>query len=367
MFSIKREHGVGSRERGTGQMIIIMKKGAKEHEIEAVVDKVKRTGFGVHLSRGTETTVIGCIGGDRRALNELQIDSAPGVEKVMQVTKPYKLVTREFHPDDSLIRVGDFTFGGGEVPFIGGPCAVEGRELFLEAATAAKAAGAVVLRGGAYKPRSSPYTFQGMAEEGLKILAEARELLGLPVCTEVMDPATAPLVAEYADLLQVGARNAQNFDLLKVVGRLQRPVLLKRGFGCTVEEWLQSAEYIMAGGNSQVILCERGIRTFETSTRFTLDISAVPVLKQLTHLPVVIDPSHAAGKRHLVTPLARAAVAVGADGLEVEVHPRPEESISDAAQALSPEMFARMVQECGAIADALGRRIPTPVIENVAD
>lgn len=351
-------------ERGASTVIIIMKKDAQEHEIESVIDKVKRVGFGINLSRGVNQTVIGAIGGDKKALNELQLDSFPGVEKVMAVSKPYKLVTREFHPDDSVVTVGGIVhFGGGNVPVIGGPCAVEGRELYLEAAQAAKEAGATMLRGGAYKPRSSPYTFQGMAEDGLKILAEARELTGLPVCSEVMDPATASMVAEYCDLLQVGARNAQNFDLLKALGKLDKPVLLKRGFANTIEEWLQSAEYIMAGGNHQVILCERGIRTFETATRFTLDVSAVPVVKQLTHLPVVIDPSHAAGKRAYVVALARASVAVGCDGLEVECHPRPDESISDAAQALSIPMFAQMMRELAAVGAAIGRRVPLTVLD----
>lgn len=340
-----------------------MRRSAAEHEIEAVVEKVKSAGFGVHISRGVESTIIGCIGGDRGKLESMGIEAHPAVEKVMKVTKPYKLVSREFHPEDTVVRVGNVQFGGGEVPVIGGPCAVEGRELFLEAALAAKQAGATVLRGGAYKPRSSPYSFQGMEIEGLKILAEARELTGLPVCTEVMDPDSAPLVAEYADILQVGARNGQNYPLLKVLGRLNRPVLLKRGFGMTIDEWLSAAEYILAGGNSQVILCERGIRTFEESTRFTLDISAVPVAKQLTHLPVVIDPSHAAGKRQWVAALARAAVAAGADGLEVEVHPRPDESVSDAAQALSPATFKAMMDELVAIAAVLGRRVPLPQAE----
>ncbi|MFO7172398.1 MAG: 3-deoxy-7-phosphoheptulonate synthase [Bacillota bacterium] len=341
-------------------MIVVMRKGATEEEIQAVVDRLQKEGFGVHLSRGVQATVIGAIGEDRARLEALGLEAYPGVEKVMKVTKPYKLVSREFHPEDTVVRVGNVQFGGGEVPVIAGPCAVEGREAYLEAALAAKAAGATVLRGGAYKPRSSPYSFQGLGEEGLKILAEARELTGLPVCTEVMDPESVPLVAEYADILQVGARNGQNYPLLKALGRIRKPVLLKRGFGMTIEEWLSAAEYILAGGNDQVILCERGIRTFEGSTRFTLDISAVPVAKGLTHLPVVVDPSHAAGKRAWVPALARAAVAAGCDGLEVEVHPRPDESVSDAAQALSPAMFKAMMDEVAAIASVLGRRVPLP-------
>lgn len=341
-------------------MIIVMRKGASEDQIELVIDKVRRAGFGVHLSRGEESTIIGAIGGDRGALESLGLEGVPGVSRVMRVTKPYKLVSREFHPEDTVVRVGDVQFGGGEVPVIAGPCAVEGREAFLEAALAARDAGATVLRGGAYKPRSSPYSFQGMEEEGLKILAQARDVTGLPICTEVMDPEQVPLVASYADIIQVGARNAQNYPLLKALGQTDRAILLKRGFGNTIEEWLCAAEYIMAGGNTNVVLCERGIRTYEAATRFTLDISAVPVVKQLSHLPVVIDPSHAAGKRQWVVALARAGVAAGADGLEVEVHPRPDESISDAAQALSPESFRQMMQEVAAVAAVLGRRVPLP-------
>ncbi|WP_319951810.1 3-deoxy-7-phosphoheptulonate synthase [Caldinitratiruptor microaerophilus] len=343
-------------------MIIVMRKGATEEEIADVVERVERAGFGVHLSRGEESTIVGVIGGDRASLEALgsSLEGHPGVARTMRVTKPYKLVSREFHPEDTVVEVGGVRFGGGEVPVIAGPCAVEGRELYLEAAFAAREAGATVLRGGAYKPRSSPYTFQGLGEEGLEILAEARERTGLPVCTEVMDPESVPLVARYADILQVGARNAQNYPLLRALGQIDRPVLLKRGFGTTIEEWLSAAEYILAGGNSQVILCERGIRTFETATRFTLDVAAVPVVRQLTHLPVVVDPSHAAGKRQWVAALARAAVAAGADGLEVEVHPRPDESVSDAAQALSPEAFRQMMDEIAAIAAVLGRRVPLP-------
>lgn len=347
-------------------MIIVMQKGASEEEIAAVVSRVQEAGFGAHVSRGEESTIIGAIGGDRAALEALGLEGYPGVARVMRVTKPYKLASREFHPMDTVVTVGSVRFGGGEVPVIAGPCAVEGRELFLEAALAARDAGATVLRGGAFKPRSSPYTFQGLGEEGLEILAEAREVTGLPVCTEVMDPESVPLVARYADILQVGARNAQNYPLLRALGQVDRPVLLKRGFGTTIEEWLSAAEYILAGGNSQVILCERGIRTFETSTRFTLDVSAVPVVRQLTHLPVVVDPSHAAGKRQWVPALARAAVAAGADGLEVEVHPRPDQSVSDAAQALSPATFRQLMHELAAIAEVLGRRVPMPAVQGAA-
>lgn len=342
-------------------MVIIMRGDATEQEIDAVIEKVRRVGFGVHLSRGVESTIIGAIGGDRRALESLNLEAHPGVDRVMRVTKPYKLASREFHPADTVVEVGGVRFGGGEIPIIAGPCAVEGLELFLEAAQAARDAGATVLRGGAYKPRSSPYSFQGMEEDGLKILAEARERTGLPVCTEVMDVESADMVAAYADILQVGARNAQNYPLLKALGRIGKPVLLKRGFGCTIEEWLCSAEYIMAGGNPNVILCERGIRTYENATRFTLDIAAVPVARQLTHLPIVVDPSHAAGKRQWVGALARAAVAAGCDGLEIEVHPRPDESVSDAAQALSPSMFRAVMAELMGIAAVMGKRVPLPV------
>ena len=339
-------------------MIIIMQKGAEQHQIDEVVKRVKSLGFGVHLSQGVERTIIGCIGGDREALCSLNLEAMEGVEKVTPISKPYKLVSREFHPQDTVIRIGEHTVGGGDLWVVGGPCSVEGRELLLEAAHMVKELGVHALRAGAFKPRTSPYSFQGMGVEGLKILAEAREETGLPVVNEVMDTRDVPVVAEYADVLQIGTRNMQNFSLLKEVGRCGKPVLLKRGMSATIEEWLMAAEYIMSEGNHQVILCERGIRTFETATRNTLDLSAVVVAKSLTHLPVVVDPSHGVGKRAFVVAMARAAVAAGADGILVEVHPRPDEAKSDSAQTIGPVAMSRMMAEITAIAGVLGRRVP---------
>jgi len=348
-------------------MLIVMSYTAGQAEIDAVVNAVEGMGYKARPIPGSERTAIGVLG-NTGYVDDVVIRDLPGVQEVIHVSKPYKLVSRAFHPQSSIIEVCGVRIGEGCPPVVAaGPCAVEGKEQIIKTALAVKAAGAVMLRGGAFKPRTGPHTFQGLREEGLKLLAAAGKESGLPIVTEVMSPENVSVVAEYADLLQVGARNMQNFDLLRELGRIRKPVLLKRGMSATIEEFLAAAEYILAEGNPNVILCERGIRTFETSTRFTLDISSVPVVKQLTHLPVVIDPSHAAGKRNLVTPLARAAVAVGADGLEVEVHPRPDESVSDAAQALSPAMFAQMVQECVAIAGALGRRVPQPAMENAAD
>ncbi len=339
-------------------MIIIMRKDASEHEVSQVVERVRSVGFGVHLSRGVERTIIGAIGGDRGALASLNLEAAPGVEKITPISKPYKLASREFHPEDTVIRIGDHTVGGNDLFVVAGPCSVEGRDLLLESARLVKDGGAHALRAGAFKPRTSPYSFQGLGEEGLKILAEARERTGLPIVTEVMDTRDVELVERYADVLQIGTRNMQNFALLREVGRTRKPVLLKRGMSATIEEWLMAAEYVMSEGNHQVILCERGIRTFETATRNTLDLSAVVVAKSLTHLPVVVDPSHGVGKRAFVTALARAAVAAGADGLLVEVHQRPDEAKSDAAQTIGPAAFHQMMQEISAIAEVLGRRVP---------
>lgn len=339
-------------------MIIIMRKGAQETEISAVIDRVKGLGFGVHLSRGVERTIIGAIGGDRESLAALNLEAAPGVEQVTPISKPYKLASRDFHPEDTVVKVGSHTVGGNDVWVVAGPCSVEGRDLLLETAGVVKQGGAHAIRAGAFKPRTSPYSFQGMGEEGLKILAEARSAYGLPVVTEVMDPRDVELVVRYADVLQIGTRNMQNFSLLKEVGKARKPALLKRGMTATIEEWLMSAEYIMSEGNHQVILCERGIRTFETATRNTLDLSAVVVAKQLTHLPVVVDPSHGVGKRAFVVAMARAAVAAGADGLLVEVHQRPDEAKSDAAQTIGPAAFQQMMSEVTQIAEALGRRVP---------
>jgi 3-deoxy-7-phosphoheptulonate synthase len=346
-------------------MIIVMRKGASDAEINQVVEHVRSVGFGVHLSRGVEKTIIGAIGGDRHALEELNLEAAPGVEQVAPISKPYKLASRDFHPEDTVIKIGDATVGGTDLWVGAGPCSVEGRDLLLESAQLVRSGGAHALRAGAFKPRTSPYSFQGMGEQGLKIMAEARERLGLPLVTEVMDTRDVELVERYADVLQIGTRNMQNFSLLKEVGKTRKTVLLKRGMNATIEEWLMAAEYVMSEGNHNVILCERGIRTFETATRNTLDLSAVVVAKQLTHLPVVVDPSHGVGKRAFVVAMARAAVAAGADGILVEVHQRPDEAKSDAAQTIGPAAFNQMMAEIGAIAQVLGRSLPLPAHAHV--
>lgn len=340
-----------------------MKPGASEEEIRAVVARLEEIGFGVHLSRGAERTVIGAIGGaaEKAALASSNIEAVEGVERVVPIMKPFKLVSRDFRGGEaSVVRIGDVEIGGDEVVVIAGPCAVESREQLFATAEAVARAGARLLRGGAFKPRTSPYAFQGMEEEGLKLLAEARERYGLPVVTEVMSTEQVPLVAAYADVLQVGARNMQNFYLLRAVGRAGKPVLLKRGMSATIQEWLMAAEYILSEGNYDVILCERGIRTFETETRNTLDLNAVPVTKELSHLPLVVDPSHGTGRWSLVTPMARAAVAAGADGVAVEVHPNPDHALSDGQQSLTFERFRRMMEEVAAVAAAVGRTCRRP-------
>lgn len=326
-------------------MIIIMKKNATESQVDRIVEWIESVGYSAHLSRGVERTIVGAVGDDRGKTQLKSAEFLPGVDKVMPILKPYKLASREVREGNTVIRVGDLAIGGPDFIVMAGPCSVESEEQLMASAYIAKKAGAHILRGGAYKPRTSPYSFQGMAEEGLKLLKKVRERTGLPVVTEVMSTADVDLVESYADILQIGARNVQNFALLKEVGRASKPILLKRGLMTTIEELLMSAEYILSEGNEQVILCERGIRTFETATRNTLDISAVPVLKELTHLPVIIDPSHAAGYSRYVIPLTRAAVAVGADGLIVEVHPEPEKAFSDGAQSLRPEQFYQMMEE----------------------
>ena len=326
-------------------MIILMKKNATEEQIIQVTEWVASVGYQTHLSRGVERTIIGAIGDDR---GRIQLKSAaylPGVEKVVPILKPYKLAGREFQAKDTVIQVGDVRIGGPGFTVIAGPCSVESEEQMLECGYVAKKAGANILRGGAFKPRTSPYSFQGMEEEGLKLLKMVGEKTGMPVVTEVMNTTDVDMIEEYSDILQVGARNVQNFALLKRVGQCKKPVLLKRGLMTTIEELLMSAEYILSSGNAQVILCERGIRTFETATRNTLDISAVPVLKELTHLPVIIDPSHAAGHAKYIIPLTRAAVAVGADGVIVEIHPEPEKAVCDGPQSLRPEQFYRLMDE----------------------
>jgi 3-deoxy-7-phosphoheptulonate synthase len=322
-------------------MLVVMSVSATEAEIEEVRRHILADGLTPHTSQGEQRTVIGVVGdvGLRKEQVMGHLAALPGVESVTPVSKPFKLTSREFHPADTVISVGGTTIGGGSLAVIAGPCSVEGRDQLLRTADAVAAAGATLLRGGAFKPRTSPYSFQGLGLEGLRLLAEARARTGLPVVTEVMEPANVDLVAEHADILQVGARNMHNFSLLMAVGRGQRPVMLKRGLSATIEEWLMAAEYIVSSGNPNVILCERGIRTFEPYTRNTLDLAAVPLTKRLSHLPVIVDPSHATGKRWLVSPMALAAVAAGADGIMVEVHPEPDEALSDGEQSLTLEQF----------------------------
>ncbi len=334
-------------------MIIVMKSGVSMKEVSAVLKHIEASGFKPHLSKGEETTVIGVIG-DERKVDGANFATLPGVEKVIPILKPYKLASRDFKKKDTVIPVGDVRIGGGTFTVMAGPCAVESLEQTVECARKVKKGGAHILRGGAYKPRTSPYSFQGLGQKGLEILAEARKETGLPIITEVMAVEDVGLVAKFADILQIGARNMQNFNLLDAVGKQEKPVLLKRGLSSTIEEWLLCAEYILSRGNPHVMLCERGIRTFEKATRNTLDISAVPVIKMLSHLPIIIDPSHATGVRELVGPLAKAAVAVGADGVLIEVHPHPEKALCDGPQSLTPEMFEQLVHELKPIAKAVG-------------
>ncbi|MCZ6528756.1 MAG: 3-deoxy-7-phosphoheptulonate synthase [Chloroflexi bacterium] len=335
-------------------MIIVMKHDATQAQIDHVVAKVKRLGYKAHLSAGEERTIVGVIGDDR-PIDPGNFEPIQGVEKVLSILKPFKLASREMHPMDTLVNVDGLTIGGNELVIMAGPCSVEDRDQLLEIAHAVKETGATILRGGAFKPRTSPYSFQGLGERGLKLLAEARLETGLKVVTEAMSPEQVPLVAEYADIIQLGARNMQNYELLRAAGRAGLPVLLKRGLMATIEEWLMSAEYLMSVGNERVILCERGIRSFETYTRNTTDINAIPVVRELSHLPVILDPSHSTGKWEYVSAVARAGVAAGADGLIVEVHPRPEEALSDGAQSLRPERFADMVRQVREVARAVGR------------
>ncbi len=335
-------------------MIIVTRKGVTPDELDHIRERIEAQGLRTHISQGEHRTIVGCIGDEER-LQSIPLLSIPGVEAVHRVLKPYKLASRDFAAQPTTISLGSTVLGGPEIVTIAGPCSVEGREMLHATAKAVHAHGARGLRGGAFKPRSSPYSFQGLGEEGLQILADVREETGLPVVTEVMDTRQVELVASYADVLQIGARNMQNFALLTEVGRLQRPVLLKRGMSATVEDLLLAAEYVMSQGNPNVILCERGIRTFGTSTRNTFDLAAIPVLKQETHLPVVADPSHAGGRRHLVTPLSLAAIAAGADGLLVEVHPDPETATSDGEQSLNFPEFEEMMGALRPFVEAAGR------------
>ncbi|PTL36826.1 3-deoxy-7-phosphoheptulonate synthase [Candidatus Methylomirabilis limnetica] len=337
-------------------MIIILKPHATEAEIALVVKKIEGFGLAAHISKGTERTIIGAIG-DERVLQDRPLEAFPFVEQVLPVLKPYKLASREFKPEGTIVNIDGVLVGGKQVVVMAGPCAVENRDSLLQVARCVKDAGGHILRGGAYKPRTSPYTFQGLGEEGLTYLSEAKAETGLPIATELMDPRDAPQVYQCADLVQIGARNMQNFRLLKEVGCRRKPVLLKRGLSCTVKDLLLAAEYILSEGNYDVILCERGIRTFEDATRNTLDLSAIPLIKRLSHLPVIVDPSHATGKWHLVAPMALAAVAAGADGIMVEVHPHPEDALSDGPQALLPSTFEKLMNDLSKVAQAVGRSL----------
>lgn len=337
-------------------MMIIMKSNATPQQVETAIHAVKMAGLSVHLSQGVEATIIGAIGETHNIPTEI-FEGLDGVEMVQRITQPYKLASRQFHPENSVFPVDGFQVGGNDIVVVAGPCSVESRSQIIETAQAVREAGANALRGGVFKPRTSPYSFQGLGEEGLEYLAEARELTGMPIVVEIMSQTQLEVMLKYVDVLQVGARNMQNFNLLRAIGETRKSVLLKRGLSATIEELLMSAEYILAGGNKQVMLCERGIRTFETATRNTTDINAIPVLKNLTHLPVLLDPSHSTGHADYVAAIARAAVAAGADGLIVEVHPDPARAVSDGKQSLKPEKFAEMVRQVKAIAEVMGRRV----------
>jgi 3-deoxy-7-phosphoheptulonate synthase len=337
-------------------MIIVMQSRATDADIQHVVDRVKELGLKAHLSKGVERTIIGVIG-DERLIQREQLSLLPRVDEVIPILKPYKLASREFKQESSVIDVVGVKIGGPQVVMIGGPCSVENEKQLMQVAEAVKSAGASILRGGAYKPRTSPYAFQGLGEDGLKLLARARQRTGLRIVTEVMESADVDIVVEYADLIQVGARNMHNSKLLRALSKVKKPVLLKRNFAATLNEFLMSAEYLLAGGNSQVVLCERGIRTFVEYTRNTLDLNIIPAVKQLSHLPIIVDPSHGTGKREFILAMSRAAIAAGADGLMVEVHPQPSEALSDGEQALTPEAFRQLIIEVKAVAAAVGRSL----------
>ena len=337
-------------------MFIVMQQGHTEGELAGILEQLTQMGFSGHVSQGVERTVVGVVGRTYPELKET-LEMWPGVDEVVPISRPHKLAGREFQPQDTVIKVGDVTIGGEVLVVMAGPCAVETEEQLLEAARAVKAAGANILRGGAFKPSTSPYSFRGLGQDGLELLAQARQETGMPVITEVMTPQDVELVSRYADILQVGARNMQNFTLLDEVGKTQKPVMLKRGMSATIQEWLLSAEYILVQGNRQVMLCERGIRTFETYTRNTMDISAIPIIKKLSHLPIIADPSHGTGKWHLVTPLSLAAVAAGADGLMIEVHPRPDQALKDGAQSLTFDNFQQLMAQVVPVAASVGRKM----------
>ncbi|MCX7842229.1 MAG: 3-deoxy-7-phosphoheptulonate synthase [Clostridia bacterium] len=335
-------------------MIIVMKPGSKENEISDITRVLESLGLSAHISKGTQVTIIGVIG-DKRVLRDVPLEMMPGVDKLVPIVESYKLASRTFKPEPSIIDVGGVKIGGRELVMMAGPCAVESREQIIEAALAVKKSGAQVLRGGAFKPRTSPYAFQGLEEEGLKLLKEAKDASGLVTVSEVTSERAVEIANDYVDMFQIGARNVQNFQLLREVGRLKKPVLLKRGASTTVDEWLNAAEYIISEGNYSVVLCERGIRTFETATRNTLDLGSIPVIKNSSHLPIIVDPSHAAGKSQYVPALAKAAIAAGADGLIVEVHPNPRCALSDASQQLAPDAFDALCKDISKIAEIVGR------------
>ncbi|MDP4093067.1 MAG: 3-deoxy-7-phosphoheptulonate synthase [Bacillota bacterium] len=335
-------------------MIIVMKPGSQDSDIHEITDILESLGLGVHISKGTERTIIGVIG-DKRVLSDVPLELMPGVEKLVPIVEPYKLAGKTFKPEPSVIDVNGVKIGGKELVMMAGPCAIESRDQIMSAALAVKKSGAQFLRGGAFKPRTSPYAFQGLEEEGLKLLKEAKEATGLQIVSEVTSEKAVEIAINYVDMFQIGARNVQNFQLLREVGRSGKPVLFKRGPSTTIEEWLNAAEYIMSEGNYNVVLCERGIRTFETATRNTLDISAVPVVKSTSHLPIIVDPSHAAGKAQYIHSLSKAAIAAGADGLIIEVHPNPRCALSDAAQQLTPGSFDELCKDISRMAEILGR------------
>jgi 3-deoxy-7-phosphoheptulonate synthase len=338
-------------------MIIVMKAGAPDAELQSVLRTIEELGYTPHVIHGTQRNVIGAVGDERGKARLRSLEALPGVESVVPILQPFKLASREFKPTKTVVRFRDVEIGGDRLPVIAGPCSVESEDQILETAKVVKEAGATILRGGAFKPRTSPYAFQGLGEEGLRLLAAAREETGLAIVTEVMKPEDVDLVAGTADMLQIGARNMQNFALLKRVGEVKKPVLLKRGISSTIQEFLMAAEYILSEGNYDVVLCERGIRTFETATRFTMDLNAIPVIQKLSHLPIIVDPSHGTGHWEYVTALAKAGVACGADGLMIEVHMRPEIAFSDGVQSLKPEGFRQLMREIAPFAQAAGRRL----------
>jgi 3-deoxy-7-phosphoheptulonate synthase len=344
-------------------MIIIMKHDSSEQDLDHVVQVIEKLGYKAHLIRGVERTVVGAVGDERGKARLESLRTLAGVENVVPILKPFKLVGRQLKEENTVINVSGVPVGGDEIQIMAGPCSVESREQVLEISEIVKEGGAKILRGGAFKPRTSPYSFQGLEEKGLEMLAEARERTGLKIVTEVMDPHTVELVARYADILQVGARNMQNFALLKSLGKINKPILLKRGMMSTIEEFLMSAEYILSEGNYNVILCERGIRTFETATRSTLDLNSIPLIKKLTHLPIIVDPSHATGRWDLVLPMSKASIAAGADGLMIEVHPHPEEAFSDGFQSLLPERYLSLMREIRPLVSVMNRTISNGRVE----